>query len=201
MIGTTIQRRIKYQEELDSEFGPSIAALPGGENLARCIQCGTCSSTCPLSIYMDFTPRRIIAMTREGFKDEVLASNTIWLCASCYSCTVECPKEIKITDIMYSLKQRAISEGRYPKRFPIPVLAKEFFKSVLKTGRSNEGRVVTWVFLKTNPLKLFKNAMLGLRLLRRGRMSIRTETMGARKDQMTRVLEALDNGAAKSSPR
>jgi heterodisulfide reductase subunit C len=141
---------------------------------------------------MDYTPRRVIAMTRAGFRDEVLASNTIWLCASCYSCTVECPKEIRITDIMYSLKRKAIEDRVYPKRFPIPVLAREFFKSVLSTGRSNEGRIVTWMWLKTKPLKLLSQAMLGLKLLRRGRLSVRKESMEGDKDQMHRILDYLD---------
>ena len=177
MSSTQIARRIRYQEELHPEFGASISKLPGGEDLNRCIQCGTCSSTCPLSIYMDYTPRRIIAMTREGFKDDVLRSNTIWLCASCYSCTVDCPKQIKITDIMYHLKQRAIEEKVYPSRFPIPVLAKEFFKSVMSTGRSNEGLTVTWMFLKTNPLKILGQIGIGLKLLMTGRMSLKVEKM------------------------
>ena len=45
---------------------------------------------------------------------------------------MECPREIRITDIMYALKQRAIQEGIYPKRFPIPVLAREFSEMVQK---------------------------------------------------------------------
>ena len=125
MAGLEIHRRIKYQEELDLDFADQVAAMPGAADLKRCIQCGTCSATCPVSLYMDLTPRRVVAMTRAGFKKEVLESNTIWLCASCYSCTVECPKGIKITDIMYALKRLAIQEGAYPKRFPTPVLARE----------------------------------------------------------------------------
>lgn len=187
-----ITRRIKYQQELDLDFGKEVAATPGGEDLYKCIQCGTCSSTCPVSVYMDQTPRRIIAMTRAGFKDDVLASNTIWLCSSCYACTVECPKSLRITDIMYALKQKAIAEKVYPKNLPIPVLAKEFFTSVMKTGRSNEGRIVARVWLKTNPLKILSHAGLGLKLLRRGRMSIKTERMTGGHDQMRRLLDAVE---------
>ena len=146
-----VRRRIKYEAELDPGFAREIAATPGGEKLFSCIQCGTCSGTCPVSIYMDQTPRKIVAMTREGFKDEVLHSFTIWLCASCYACTVECPKQIKITDLMYALKQKAIKERVYPKRFPIPVLAREFFSVVLRRGRNTESWLLVRLFLKTNP--------------------------------------------------
>ncbi|MHC4081392.1 MAG: 4Fe-4S dicluster domain-containing protein [Planctomycetota bacterium] len=192
MIGLPIKREIKYQEELEPDFCEEIAALPGGEGLHRCMQCGTCSSTCPMSIYMDHTPRQIIAMTRAGFKDEVLASNTIWLCASCYSCTVDCPKQIKVTDVMYALKRKAIETKAYPRKFPIPVLAREFFNSVWRTGRSNEGRIVARMWLKTYPLQLLRQAGLGLKLLLRGRILIRTERMEGDPEQMHRLLEAVE---------
>lgn len=109
-----IQRTVKYEADLSPQFSEEIRHLPGGETLWQCIQCGLCSASCPLSIYMDYTPRRIMAMTREGFKEEVLQSKTIWLCASCYACTVFCPQQVEITHIMYHLKQMAIREKRYP---------------------------------------------------------------------------------------
>jgi quinone-modifying oxidoreductase subunit QmoC len=200
MSNMQIIRRIKYQGELDLGFAKEVAAMPGGEDIFRCIQCGTCSSTCPVSVYMDQTPRRIIAMTRAGFKDDVLASNTIWLCSSCYSCTVECPKSLRITEIMYSLKQKAIADKAYPKNLPIPVLAKEFFKSVLKTGRSNEGRTVARVWLKTNPMKMLSQAGLGLKLMRRGRMSMKTERMTRGHEQMSRMLDAVETARSARRP-
>jgi heterodisulfide reductase subunit C len=188
MAKLSVKREIKYQEELDPDFCEMIAALPGGEDLHRCMQCGTCSSTCPMSIYMDHTPRQIMAMTRAGFREEVLASNTIWLCASCYACTVDCPKQIKVTDVMYALKRKAIEEKAYPRQFPIPVLAREFFKSVWHTGRSNEGWIVVRMWLKTSPIRLLRQAGLGLKLLFRGRLSLRTERMKGDRDQMRRLL-------------
>ncbi len=111
-----IQRTIRYESDRVRGFGREVMSVPGCEELEHCIQCGTCSGVCPLSIYMDHSPRQVMALTRSDFKKEVLSSHTIWLCASCYACTVECPKEIGITDIMYELKQRAIHEGHYPKR-------------------------------------------------------------------------------------
>jgi heterodisulfide reductase subunit C2 len=167
-----VRRKITYQAELDPQFGEHIAKLAYGEKLFSCIQCGTCSGTCPVSHYMDYTPRRIIAMVREGFRDEVLNSLTIWLCASCYSCTAECPREIKITDVMYALKQEAIARGVYPKRFPIPVLAQEFFRGVERTGRNSEGPLMVKLFLKTNPLGMLKNAPMAMRLWFKGRLSL-----------------------------
>lgn len=166
-----IARRIKFESELDLSFGEAMAEKAYGQKLLSCIQCGTCSATCPLSHYMDFTPRRIIAMTREGFKDEVLNSLTIWLCASCYSCTVQCPRQIHITDVMYTLKREAMARGVHPKHHPIPVLAQEFFGQVRNHGRNTESHVLVRLFLRTHPLKMLKEAGLGFNLWRKGRLS------------------------------
>jgi len=168
---------LKFDAERDPSFPKQIMARPGGEKLFGCIQCGTCSATCPVSIYMDYTPRQIMALTRAGFKDEVLRSRTIWLCASCYACTVDCPKEIKITDIMYALKRRAIQDGVYPKRFPIPVLAREFFKMVRRRGRVTESELVVRLMLQTNWLGMVKMWRQGLNLIRTGRFSLKPERM------------------------
>ncbi|MFB0516663.1 MAG: 4Fe-4S dicluster domain-containing protein [Candidatus Neomarinimicrobiota bacterium] len=195
MSSPPIERKVRYERDLDPHFAQEISAMPGGEQLAHCIQCGTCSATCPLSIYMDYTPRRIIAMTRAGLKDDVLRSLTIWLCASCYSCTVECPKNIKITDIMYALKRRAIEKNIYPKRFGIPVLSREFFRLVQRNGRSSEGRVIVRMALKTNPFQYMKKkALLGLKLMRQGRLSMKKESI-KRKGELTTILRGVEQAA------
>ena len=188
-----VQQWIKFEEELNPQFGDEAARLAHGEKLFSCIQCGTCSSTCPLSHHMDFPPRKIISMVREGFEEEVLGSFTIWLCASCYSCTVNCPKQIKITDVMYALKQKAIAKHIYPKRFPVPVLAEEFYKIVGKHGRNNEGLLMMNLARKTNPLNLFKFTRLGRRLLLTGRFSMKQEHVEDRKE-----LQALLQGVERA---
>jgi quinone-modifying oxidoreductase subunit QmoC len=186
-----ITRTIKYDADRVKGFGKDIMEVPGCEELKSCIQCGTCSGVCPLSIYMDFTPRQVMALTRADFKNEVLRSHTIWLCASCYACTVECPREIRITDIMYELKQRAIHEGIYPKRFPIPVLAREFSQMVLKYGRITEMLLVMKLFLKTSWRAALGNWRMGFDLMRTGRFSLKTEKIERRAD-LARMLEAVD---------
>ena len=187
-----IHRTIKYESDRVRGFGREVMSVPGCEQLEWCIQCGTCSGVCPLSIYMDHTPRQVMALTRADFKREVLHSHTIWLCASCYACTVECPQEIRITDIMYELKQRAILERVYPRRFPIPVLAHEFTAMVRKHGRITELALVIRLFLKTSWLAALGNWRLGLDLMRTGRFSLVTERIQRRGD-IARMLDAIDD--------
>ncbi len=187
-----IQRTIKYEADRVPGFGKEIMSVPGCEQLEACIQCGTCSGVCPLSIYMDHSPRQVMELTRSDFKHEVLSSLTIWLCASCYACTCECPRQIRITDIMYELKQRAIKEKVYPKRFTIPVLAQEFTKMVKHHGRVNETLLASIMFLKTDPLAALGMSGLGLGLMRTGRFSIMPDSIEGR-EQIARILESVDN--------
>jgi quinone-modifying oxidoreductase subunit QmoC len=184
-----IQQTIKLDAERDRSFPADIMRSPGCEKLEACFQCGTCSGVCPLSIYMDYTPRRIVYLTRAGFKRDVLKSNTIWLCASCYACSVDCPKGIHITDIMYALKQRAIRENVYPRGFAIPVLAREFFKMVRASGRTSESWLVIRLMLNTNIFKLFGMTRLGLNLMRTGRFSLKTESI-RRPAELRKMLDA-----------
>ena len=186
-----ITQTMKYAADCDGQFARWVSDQFGGDNLRRCIQCGVCSATCPVSLYMDYTPRRLINLAREGFKKEVLSSFTIWLCASCYSCQCECPKKIQVTDIIYALKRRAIQDGVFPRRFPIPVLAKEFGRMVFTWGRVNETLLVIDLFLRISWLKFLGMTRLGLNLMRTGRMSFLPHSI-SRKAELRKVLAALD---------
>jgi heterodisulfide reductase subunit C len=186
-----LKRVVKVEAERDPAFALWISQTVGGERIRHCLQCGLCSGSCPLSLYMDYTPRRLMHLSREGFKEEVLSSYTIWLCTSCYACMVECPKKINITQLMYALKTRAMQEHFYPKRFAIPVLAREFSRMIRGSGRITESRLVMRVFVKTAIWRLLGFSKLGLRLFRTGRMRLAREKVEKRSDIVT-LLNAVD---------
>jgi len=181
-----IQRKVKYEEELDKNFSKEIKEMSRCEEIDLCIQCGTCSSSCPMAVYMDYPPRKIIAMIKNGFKEEALRSFTIWLCPSCYTCQVRCPAKIKITDVMYALKRKAIEEKIYPSRFSIPVLSQEMYRLIAKHGRNSELWLVVNMYLKSkNPLGLLKMAPMGLSMMKAGRMSLKIEKIRNKKQLRT----------------
>ena len=186
-----ITRTIKYDADRVLGFGKEIMSVAGCDQLPSCIQCGTCSGACPLSIYMDFSPRQVMALVRADFKNEVLRSHTIWLCASCYGCTVECPRQIRITDIMYALKQRAIKEGVYPKHMPIPILARAFAEMVLSKGRITETLLVMQLFLRANWRAVLSSWRLGLGLIRTGRFVLKPERI-QRRDELHAMLATIN---------
>ncbi len=102
-------------EELDTNFKYKVAEEPGGEHIKRCFSCGTCTLICPVfSVNNQYNPRKIIRMILLGLKEEVLKSNFIWLCSSCYSCYELCPRDVKITRLMASVRNIAVREGYIP---------------------------------------------------------------------------------------
>jgi heterodisulfide reductase subunit C len=99
-------------KELDSNFKFRVTEEPGGEHLLRCFACGTCTASCPVrEIDERFNPRKIIRMTILGMKDEVLNSDFVWLCSTCYACQERCPQDVVITELMNALKNIAVKEG------------------------------------------------------------------------------------------
>ncbi len=95
----------------DRDLFTVVTGLRGGERVAACYQCGTCSGSCPTAPAMDYNPRRILHMLRLGLGERVLENQSIWLCTSCYSCTARCPREIKISDAMLGLRSVVVDRG------------------------------------------------------------------------------------------
>lgn len=160
------------ERELRRRFLEQAHLVPGGDRISRCLQCGTCTGSCPVSYAMDISPRKAIALFRAGRIEEILRSRTIWICASCYMCTTRCPQSIKITDILYALKRTAVDVELYPERFPVYVLSRSFVHNVNRYGRNQETLLLARYYLQRKPLELLRLAPLALKLLRKGRMRV-----------------------------
>ncbi|MFW6136486.1 MAG: 4Fe-4S dicluster domain-containing protein [Candidatus Aminicenantaceae bacterium] len=181
----------KKESQLKDSFLQQIENFPGGESLKKCIQCGTCTGTCPVSYTMDITPREIIALFRAGEIESILSSRTIWICASCYSCTVRCPQGVKVTDILYTLKRLAIENEIFPKKFPVYALSNAFVRFTNMFGRSYEPGLILSYYLRTNPLKLFGMLPLFLKMAPRGRIGMLPQKIKGRKN-FSKILKEAD---------
>ena len=79
--------------DLDPNFKYEVAREPGGENIRYCFACGTCTASCPVrAVDEKYNPRKIIRMVLLGMKEEVLKSDFIWLCSTCYTCHERCTR-------------------------------------------------------------------------------------------------------------
>jgi heterodisulfide reductase subunit C len=164
-----------------------VEATAGVSHLEMCIQCGSCGGSCPSAADMDHTPRMLFAMLRAGMREEVLRSNTPWICVSCYHCVVRCPQEVHIADTMYTLKSMAIKAKLYKKNLA-PDFSSTFVDFVENFGRSYEMGLATRFYLTHQPLRLPGMAGMGLGMLTRKRMNI-TPTRIKNMDQLTAILD------------
>jgi heterodisulfide reductase subunit C len=172
-----------------STFLKEICSIPGGEGIRLCIQCGTCSASCPNASRMDHTPRELIAMARAGMWEEVLSSNSMWLCLSCYLCTVRCPREIKQTDLMHVLECLAVRHRLSNARTLTPTMYRSFSDFVYSIGSLPEMGFMTWFYLLTkNPLRAMKMIPVALTLLKHGRLSVKAKRL---KPEAERQLKAI----------
>ena len=162
------------QKCLDEDFGfmRDIISSREGARILACIQCGTCSASCPVFHVMDYPPRQIFAMIREGKKQNVLLSVTPWICASCYKCTVNCPAQIKITEVMYRLKRICIEEQIVTKKTDTSRFYCIFFNQVRKYGRTHELGLMLKYMLFHHPFKLLQQVPRGVRMMISGSLPL-----------------------------
>ena len=98
-------------------FADQVRASAGGEKIAQCFSCGTCTASCPIQwIEETYNPRRIIKMVMMGMREQVLSDPVIWLCSACDICYQRCPQGIRISDLMKAIREVAIQEGYEPVR-------------------------------------------------------------------------------------
>jgi len=91
-------------EELNKEDVKKIKEICE-QNLLSCYQCGKCSAGCPAADVMDLLPHQVVRLAQLGLIDEILESKTIWICASCITCTASCPRGVDLAKIMEALRQ------------------------------------------------------------------------------------------------
>jgi heterodisulfide reductase subunit C len=90
-------------KRLHGEFVNKVKEL-SGQDLQLCYQCGLCSGTCPAVSNMDLSPRQIIELARLGLTEEIADSKTVWICASCLACTVNCPRGFDLSKLMEAIR-------------------------------------------------------------------------------------------------
>jgi heterodisulfide reductase subunit C len=135
-----------YNEEMQEE----IAALPGGEYVHRCWQCGSCTNSCTVNaLNPDFNPRYWIYLIRMGMESEILRDkDIIWQCVSCNKCTYACPRDVVPEGVMKALSHWLELKGHTP-RSPSMIFDEVFSSQVFERGKIEEGRVMKGFFAGT----------------------------------------------------
>jgi heterodisulfide reductase subunit C len=150
---TFIESRVvtDYNEALEEE----IAALPGGEFIHRCWQCGSCTNACTVNaLDVNFNPRYWIYLIRTGMESELLRDkDIIWQCVSCNKCTYACPRDVFPEGVMKATSHWLELKGHTPTS-PSMIFDEIFSEQVIKTGKIEDGRTVRRFFKRTGQAML-----------------------------------------------
>ncbi len=155
---TQVKRNLAFSDQLTPTH-----------KLRTCIQCGTCTASCPSAEAMDISPRKMWRMVNLGLEDEVLHSKTMWLCTVCYQCSVRCPRGIPLTETIAKLKQRAI-QARI-QEWSESIKFYKSFSDVMRTyGRMREMEFMVRYFLATNLFAAMPFTGMALTMFLRGKL-------------------------------
>jgi heterodisulfide reductase subunit C len=154
-----------------------------GERVSACYQCEKCTNGCPLSFAMDIKPHEAMHCLQLGLTDEVINSDTPWVCASCQTCTTRCPNDIDIAHVMDTLRQLSLKRGVKANQRQAPAFHSAFLSNVKRLGRMHELSMAIDYSLRSEGLKgLSKQAKLGLRMIRKGKMKFVPNRLSAGKE-------------------
>jgi heterodisulfide reductase subunit C2 len=155
---------------------PDRLAQQAKISVSSCYQCKKCSAGCPLTFAMDLLPDRVIRLAALGQMETLLSCRTIWVCASCVTCTTRCPNDIDIAGVMDWLKEEALRQGKAVDQPEVAAFQQFFLDSMRRAG----GRLPEVALMRRFTLyklrrrpdfnELWENAKLGWALFRRGRL-------------------------------
>ncbi|MGI9355285.1 MAG: 4Fe-4S dicluster domain-containing protein [Rhizobiaceae bacterium] len=145
---TFIEPRVvtDYNEAMEEE----IASLPGGENIHRCWQCGSCTNSCTVNaINPDFNPRYWIYLIRTGMESELLRDkDIIWQCVSCNKCTYACPRDVFPEGVMKATAHWLELKG-HTEKSPSMHFDEVFADQVINRGKIEETSIIMRFFKRT----------------------------------------------------
>ncbi len=113
-IKNDINKRLKKLQDELSEF---------------CYQCAKCTSGCEAHKLLELEPHKIVALLKRGLLDEMINSDVIWTCMSCFKCRERCPQKVAPVEILFALKNLAVASGK-----SIPGKYSTMLQSILSIG-------------------------------------------------------------------
>jgi len=117
-----------------------------------CYQCAKCTSGCEAHKLLELEPHKIIALLKRGLIDEMVNSEVIWTCMSCFKCRERCPQRVAPVEVLFALKNMAVASGKQ-----IPGNYTGWLQSVLSIGLLQDIKNVT-----TKDNKTITRSTLGL---------------------------------------
>jgi heterodisulfide reductase subunit C len=182
------------------EFRDRVLALAGDE-VKTCIQCGTCSASCPTASLMDVPIRKLVKLVLEGEKKAALSSRSIWLCTSCLLCTVRCPRKIRPMAVVAALKS-IYEEEEEGLKCKDSVFEGIFGRQIRDYGRISEV-LLSAEYMIRSPSSALQIMAFGAELVPKGKIELSFEAAKGERiegtEEVKRIFELLgDEGKAEA---
>ena len=156
-----------------------------GTSINLCYQCGKCTAGCPAAFAMDYPPRQIIRLLQLNLVDQALEAGSIWICASCDTCSTRCPRGVDIAALMDAMRREALYQGKITDK-KVAAFNKAFLNGVRNFGKAYEAGLLMQYNLTTG--QLLKDAGLGLPMMKRGKVSMLPHSIKG-KDEIKKIFD------------
>ena len=81
-----------------------------GVDPRKCMKCGKCSATCPAYDEMEYHPHQFVSMVRKGRIEELMRSQAIYTCLSCFACIERCPRNVEPAKLVEAVRLAVIRQ-------------------------------------------------------------------------------------------
>ena len=165
---------------VDPTFKHTIQSICG-ENVLSCYQCGECTAGCPAAYSMDIAPNQVMRMAQVGFKDDVLGSSAIWLCAGCETCATRCPRGVALSKVMDACRQISIKEGKVSKKQAnVLKMHEEMLRQISIFGRVHEISMIGAYKMRTR--RFLDDVLSGAQMFLKGKLGLIPSVIKGRKE-------------------
>lgn len=177
--------------QYDSDFVRAVEEQ-SEQKMSACYQCGNCTAGCPFSFAYDVPVNQIMRLVQMGQKEAALGCKSIWICATCETCTTRCPNNIDVARVIDVLRQIARREGRVAAK-DIKKFREAFLESIEAHGRLFEPGVMAKFFFKTG--RGWADFGLGPQMLSKGKLAFTPPRIKG-KAEIAKIFERFKNGGA-----
>jgi heterodisulfide reductase subunit C2 len=154
---------------------PSTAEQSLAARVRACYQCGKCSAGCPMGQQMDLLPNQLMRLVQLEKLDRALASDAIWQCVACMTCSARCPQAVDCAGVMDELRQMSAHRGVASAAAQRTLLFQQtFLENIRRNGRLRELELIgifkAKAFLHDRRVgMLMKDALLAPKMMKRGK--------------------------------
>lgn len=158
--------------------------------IERCYQCQKCAAGCTMAADADHTPNQILRMIQLGLMEEVLNSNSIWLCSGCATCGARCPNEIDIAELMDAVRETAVKSNVIREK-TVNLFNTVFLNNVKARGRVHEAMMMASYKMKSGDL--FSDLNFGMAMFFKGKMPLFSKSV-KNKGQVRKIFAECQDG-------